>query len=918
MTDEPRWRRYLRFWRRNVEHDVDDELQFHLEQRVQQFMNAGASREEALVRARTQFGDTALVRSELIDIGERIGHHHDRAGAWDALRQDVGFALRSLRRSPDFSAAIVATLALGIGANAAMFSLADRLFLRAPVGVADPASLRRLYVHSNWSIGNVWEIRSVLGYPAFATIDSALASRAQLAAFTKSDSMSMVDRGIESTVRGSYATSKYFSVLGVHAAIGRFYSANEDAMGAGALVAVISDALWHSRFGRDSAVLGRAVVVARQRYTIVGVAPRGFTGSDLDATDIWLPLGSFPRGMIGSRPWFESWRSGSFLHVLTRVAPGTPGTSDAWISTVSTTVYRLGEKAGVSNRPDTNATIIPGPLLESLGPTLTPAPEVAIAERLVGVTIVVLLIACANVANLLLARALSRRREIAVRLALGISRRRLVVQLLTESTLLSIVAGVAAVVVAAWAGRALRVMVMPQTHFAGAVVSTRVALFTGAIALITGIAAGLAPAVQASRPDLTNALKTGAGEGGGRGIRLRSSLVVAQVALSVVLLVGAGLFVRSLSRVQAIDLGYDASRLIFATVDFIDPDPRAPTNDSHHTELSAGLVAAAERVRRLPGVEQTALASAPPLAGYAMVGLHFRDGTVPPRLDDRDPAVIWVSPSYFAATGVRLTRGRLLTDADIGGTPVMVVNETTARTYWPAADAIGQCIVFFAATSPCTTVVGITKDSHLDDVLEKPVAVMLLPLVRPAGTASPLNASYLIVRADPKQLTRVMGETRRELRRIFPQAELPFVASTMSRIEPQLRPWRLGASLFSAFGVLALLVAAIGVYSVIAYSVGQRAHEMSVRAALGADSTQIVRLVVGYGVRVIGVGVVLGLFAAIALGRLIASMLYGTSTHDPVVMLSVALILLIVALVASAAPAWRAMTADPAVALRAE
>jgi predicted permease len=836
------------------------------------------------------------------------------AQASEALRFDIRFALRSLRRTPGFSAAIVATLALGIGANAAMFSLADRLFLRMPTGVTDPATVRRFYVHSNWSVGQVWEIRSETHYPAFATLDTALASRARLAAYTPSDSMSLVERDRASTVRGSYTTARYFSVLGVHAAIGRFYSADESTMGSGALVAVLSNALWKNHFGGDSAIVGQSITVARQRYTIIGVTPPGFTGPDLDAVDVWLPLATLPRPLLGKQPWYMSWRSGNDLRVIARVSPGT---TDRWLSTVGTTVFRRGELANVSRGPDSSATVLPGPLLESLGPSIKPAPEVAIAERLVGVTIIVLLIACANVANLLLARALSRRREIAVRLALGISRRRLVAQLLTESLILSAIAGIAAMLVGAWSGSALRAMVMPATHFAGPLLDTRVVLFTGVVALLTGIAAGLAPAAQASKPELTTALKTGAGDGGGHSSKLRTSLIIVQVALSVLLLYGAGLFVRSLSNVRRIDLGVDSSRLISATVDFADPAGHYLIRGPYRTVLGAGLAEAAERLKQMPGVEQTALSTAPPLGGYAMVGLFYRDGTRPVRLDNLDPAVIWVSASYFATTGMRLARGRLLTDADMG-TPVMVINETTAHAYWPNTDPIGQCLVFFRMTEPCTTVVGITKDSHLDDVVEKPAVAMFLPLVRHVGDAPYANAAYLIVRAAPQHAASVIDETRRELRRIFPQGEPPWIETTTSRVETQLRPWRLGTSLFSAFGVLALVVAAIGVYSVIAYSVGQRAHEMSIRAALGAGSTQIVGLVVGYGLRVITIGVVLGLLAAVALGRLIESLLYGTSTHDPVVMAGVGLLLVFVAVLASVAPAWRAMRADPAVALRAE
>jgi predicted permease len=833
----------------------------------------------------------------------------------DALRLDVAFALRALRRTPGFSAAIVATLALGIGANAAMFSLADRLFLRSPAGVADPSSLRRLYVRSNWSVGSVWEIRSEMGYRAFVALDSSLAPRARLAAYTKPDTMTLVERdGSVTEVRGSFATADYFSVLGVRPALGRFYSVDEDVMGAGAPVAVISYGMWQSRFAGDRAVLGRTVDVARQRYTIVGVAAKDFTGADLNANDVWLPLATYAAWPIGGKPWFHSWRSGNFLRVLGRV---TPGTTDSWLQTVTTTTFRRAELAGVTRGPDTSATVLPGPLLESLGPSINPAPEVAIAKRLTGVTLIVLLIACANVANLLLARAIGRRREIAVRLALGISRRRLVAHLLTESVILSAAAGIAAIVAAAWAGNTLRATMMPETHWAERLFDLRVALFAGTAALLTGIAAGLAPAIQASRPDLTTALKTGTRNSDARGSRLRRSLIVAQVALAVVLLHGAGLFVRSLSSVHQIDLGFDAERLVFATVKFANPEAHfIDPHRVHAPELSAGLAEASARLSSGPNVESTAIATAAPMRGYSMIAVYLPGGVQPPRLNDLDPVLITVSPSYFATTGVRLVRGRLFTDADRAGGPVIVVDEITARTYWPNEDAIGKCIILPRPTDPCYRVIGITKDSHLDSVIEQPAVAIFMPLWEAPGSLQ--YAAYLIVRAAPGEMSRVIDATRRELRRIFPRAEPPLVMATTRLLEPQLRPWRLGAVLFSAFGGLALVVAAIGVYSVIAYSVSQRAHEMSVRVALGAEAARLVRLIIAQSVRVIVVGVALGVAIALALGRLIASMLYDTSTHDPVVIAGVSVLLLVVAVLAGAVPAWRAGRADPVTALRAE
>jgi predicted permease len=912
MTTEPGWRRYLRFWRRDVAADVDDELAFHFEQRVQQFMAAGSSREEAVARARERFGSVDDTRTALLEIGQRGGHRRDRAGVFDALRQDVAFALRTLRRSPGVAVASVAIIALGVGANGAMFSLADRLFLRPPAGVSHPEDLRRLYVRTNWSVGQLTVIRSAFTYQAYLAFASGLAPRVKLVGYSSPDTMPMRVANATTTVHGSYVTPEYMSVLGVRPAMGRFFAADEQVMGNPVYVAVISRRLAQRWFDGDSAALGKTIEVNRQHVTIVGVAPGDFTGADLSATDVWMPLASFPAPADGF--WYKSFGAHSPLRLVGRAAPGTP---DAWIGNAATAIARRTNSGRINVVRDTNAVLLTGPILEALGPSIKPAPEVAIAKRLVGVTLIVLLIACANVASLLLARAMRRRREIAVRLALGISRRRLVSQLLVEGLVLAVVAGVVALAVSVWAGGALRSAVMPNTYWAGAGMDGRVALFIVIVSLLTGLAAGVVPAFQASRPELTVALKSGARDGGaGVGhARMRMVFLVAQIALSVVLLYGAGLFVRSLSRVRAIDLGFDAERLVYGAVYFVNPAGHYLDYDSLNwgTDRFADIAA---RVRHMPGVENTSLATAPPMQGYAMVGLYMKDGSRPPRLDNRDPAWTAATPSYFATTGVKLARGRFFTDADRDGPPVMVVNETAARTYWPNEDAIGQCIIFFRPTNPCTVVVGVTKDTHLEDVVEAPTVQLLTPLTY-AANGTPKNARNIIVRVAPERATLTANALRQELQRAFPSAAT-WVMTLASGLEPQLRPWRLGASLFTAFGVLALVVAAFGTYSVIAYSVSQRAHEMSVRVALGASAPDLVRLIVGQGLGVTAVGVAGGIAVSLALGRFVQSLLYGTSVHDAAVVVTVGALLMLIATVASGLPAWRATRADPVAVLRAE
>jgi predicted permease len=923
MHDEPRWRRYLRFWRRNIAADVDDELAFHFEQRVAEFMAAGTTREEAEARARARFGDAEHAHDELLTIGRRVEQRRERFRVLDNLRQDTVVAMRGLRRSPGLAIACIVTIALGVGANGAMFSLADRLFARPPGGVRNPGELRRFYARTTFSVGEVAEIRSGFPYRVFALLDSNLAPRVQLAGYTKPDTMPMTTMpdgktAAPFTVHGAYVTNSYMPVLGVRPALGRFFAADENVVGSPVHVAVISDRLWRRAFDTDSSVIGRAVNIDRQRATIIGVAPRGFDGPDLSSTDVWMPFASHPGPTDGS--WYNSFFSGTYLRLIGRV---TSGTTNEWLSGVATTVVRRtvvpGARGFTTNAlRDTNAVMLAGPILESLAPSIKQAPEVGIATRLVGVTIIVLLIACANVASLLLARALGRRREIAVRIALGVSRPRLIAQLLCEGVLLAAIAGVAALLVSLWAGNALRALLMPGTYWADSALDARVVLFIGVIAIGTGILAGLVPALQASQPELTESLKSGARDGGtgARRSRLRQLLLVAQMAMSVLLLYGAGLFVHSLMRLREIDLGFDAERVIYGSVYFLNPTGGYIDYEaSRSPRIPQGLMETAQRLSGAPGVERVALSTGGPMGSYAMIGVYMPDGSHVPLLDKRDPVWNATTPNYLEATGSRLARGRFFSDADRNGAPVVVINEVAARTYWPQRDALGQCLRLFSKTEPCATVIGILRDSHVEEVVEQPV----LQLFTPFGYDSlgrPRGARTLIVRATPGQTAAVKALVHRELGRTFPTLAVDFVKSVPELLANELRPWRVGLLLFGGFGILALVVAALGTYSVLSYAVTQRLHEIGVRIALGARSPDVLRLVVGQGLRLAMVGVVSGIVIALAGSRVMESLLYDTSPREPMVTVGVAALLVTIAALASAVPARRAARVDPVEVLR--
>jgi predicted permease len=909
----PAWRRYLRFWRADVRADIDDELRFHLGERVEDLIAAGVPSGDAKRQAIAELGDLKTVAAALREIDERVQRSRGAAEWLDRVVGDVRYALRGFRRTPLVTAMIVITLALGVGANVAVLSLANRLFVRPPDGVARPGELRRIYTRSTWTLGGVPAIKPAIGYPQFGVVAASLGSNALVTAYTQPDSV-VVGRGDgRSVVLGSYVDASFFSTLGVAIERGRPFAPNEVRFGNQTLVAVISEVFWRSHLGGESDIVGHEAWFDRQRYTIIGVAGGGFRGTDLNATDVWLPISNVPDAFPQS-PWYASWRRSPLVRVVARVATAA---SDAALTAAATAAFRHGELEHEPQHPDT-ATVIMGPILESLGPSVQPKTEVAIVSRLLGVALVLLLVACANVANLLLARAASRRREVAVRLALGVSRTRLLMQLLVESVTLSLVAGVIAAGVGLWSGSALARLILPDRQLAGGALDWRTALGTLTIAIVTGVVAGVAPALHARRSDLASALKTGARDRAVAASRLRPAFVVAQTALSLVLIVGAGLFAKSLDDVKGIDVGYDVDRLAFGTVFFVNDTTNSIDyfGETHRAETAAGLRLALAEMARVPGVEGVALTTHPPLGGYAGIGLFTDSGAVP-EIDHRDPAVLATTPSFFATSGLELRRGRLYGDADDpGAEPVVVVSETAARAYWPGRDALGQCLHFIKAAAPCTRVIGVTKDSHLDRLVEGAVAESFLPVAQQKGFFG--RPAYLLVRAAPGRVAEVTTRLRSVLRTIFPGAEPPYVKTVSSLVEPELRPWRLGAALFGVFGGLALLVAAIGVYSAMAYSVNERIGELGIRAALGASGANILALIVGDAARMVGAGIVCGLALSVAGGRLVSTLLYATSPHDPLVLGLGAVVLAALAIGSSAVPAWRAARADPMSALRAD
>jgi len=804
------------------------------------------------------------------------------------MLQDLRYALRTFARRPGLVTAAVVCLALGIGANATIFGVVDMLLFRPPPHVRDPGHVVRLYFrHYTPTLGTFTS--STTGYPMYTSIRESARGFDAVAAFTYSQDLSL-GRGADARrVDVVLASASFFPLLAVQPALGRFYVADEDRPG-GPAVAVLGYAFWRAAFSGDSAIVGREVQLGRGSYTVVGVAPDRFTGVNLQTVDVWVPLTTSTAELMG--PSYLN-RGSYFLQIIGRLGHGGAASAEH----EATLAYRAED--AYSGR-DSNAVAILGPVQTARGPEISKDAKVSI--WLAAVAVIVLLVACANVSNLLLARSLQRQRDVAIRLALGAGRWRLTRQVLIESLVLAIAGGIAALFVTLWTGPLIRVFIQPNTPTLTDPLDARVVAFTAAVALLTGILTGAVPAWQLARRDLTPALKAGAGEGRYQRSGIRSALLVGQVALTVVLIVGAGLFTRSLRNVEGQNFGFDPAHTLLVTIDLRAAGySLAQINELHLRVLT--------RLQALPGVEAAAATVAHPL-GYATarwISVPGRDSI--PQLSSGGPYFQQVTPAYFAAMGTPV-RGRAFTSADRVGS-VAIVNETMARLLWPGENALGKC--FVVETKICTEVVGVVPDARRFSAVEDASMVFYVPF---SGN-SDQYITALVVRARGRPEDWI-GPIRSAIQETAPN--LPFASITLlaDLLAPSIRPWRLGSAMFAGFALLALVLSAVGLYGVLVYVVTQRTHEMGVRVAMGAQRWDVQRLMVSHGVRVAAVGAAIGALAGLVAGRVLSSLLYGVSPRDPLVLFAAVVVPVVVAAVASYLPARRASRVDPVVALRAE
>jgi predicted permease len=825
----------------------------------------------------------------------------------DGFAGDMRYGIRGLRREPLFSGFAVLTLALGIGANAAMFGIVDKLLLHGPAHVRDASRVVRLFWTMRTPAGN--DVTTA-AFDARVYANLEVESRAffGIAMYRASYKGTLIGQGSAARlVSQASATSNFMSVLGAEPQIGRFFTRDEQESPEPPRVAVLGYGLWQSDFGGRSDIVGRTVTISSRPYTVVGVAPRGFTGADLDRVDLWLPLTT--KAGPAARHWGPGHMAGPGI-----VARLKTGVSFEQATADATEAYRRTYDGG--ERQYAEASVSVGPL--HYGPGGTESTTASISRWLAGVSVVVLLVACVNIINLLLARAIRRRREMAVRIALGAGRARLLRLLLASSLVLAMLGSAAGLLVALAAGSVVRRVLLPEVDWTSGPVDGRVLGFSLIVAVVTGVAIGLLPALRSGRGEITAALKTGAREGAGHRSMVRSALMMTQAALAMLLLVGAGLFVRSLERVRSLDLGVQPERVVWLRPRWPRIPEQSPADERAREEQRREDFARAvlSRLSAAPEVEHAAATIAMPFGTAMAVTLAVPGWDSLPHLKGgfSDPDISAVSADYFATMGTRLLRGRVFGPADRAGSePVAIVSETMARVLWPGRDAIGQCLLVGGKAKPCSRVVGVVQDARRSQIREDPFMHYYVPL----GQQVSISGPELVVR--PRgNAANAMPALQALVRRIDPSITFVDAGTLQDRVEPQTRSWRIGAMMFSLFAVLALVVAAVGMFSVVAYLVEQRRHEIGVRVALGAQSSQVVGLMLRGAVGITLAGVAIGAGLAIAGGPLAEPLLFETSARDPVVIGGVAAALIIVSVVASAVPALRARLVDPMTALRDE
>jgi putative ABC transport system permease protein len=875
------------------EAEIVEEFSQHLQDQYEQALSHGASEDEAREVVIEELSTAELV-GELKRIERRVAAEavvigrERKTNLFASIGYDLRFGLRMLRKSPAFTLIAVIALALGIGANTAIFSVVNALLLR-PLPFKNPEQLVM-----------IWENATHLGFPKntpspanFLDWQKQSTAFSGMAAVAPKN-FNLTGVGEPERLDGRRASANLFDLLGVNPITGRTFVPQDDQPGT--KVAILGENLWKRRFGGDPSIIGRAIALNGETYTVVGVVPANFQLPSFGIwhDQVWVPL-AFPAEEAANR-------GDHFLEVIGRLKPGV--TLQSAQAEMETIAARLAQQY-----PDFNTRIgaFVNPLDEEIVGDMKPALLI-----LLGAVAFVLLIACANVANLLLARAAVRQKEIALRLALGADRARLTQQLLVESVLLSLLGGIVGLGLA-YAGLHVLTQFIPGdlAQADSIAIDAKVLAFTLGIAIVTGLAFGLAPASQASNFDLNETLKEGSRDSsaGVRGKRLRSAMVVAEVAVSFILLIGAGLLINSFIHLRNLDPGFRADHLLVMNLDL--SDVRYPDNPRRVAFFDEVV----RRVQALPGVRSVAVAGNLPLVYHGDSMTIGVEGIADPP-PDQMPDVIFrtVGPNYFNTMGIALVRGRDFNDNDTLDTALaVVVSEKTAQRFWPNEDPLGKRLKpgGTMSQSPWRTVIGVVKDVRQNDFIAQPKMQMYFDFRQTKS----LVANALVVRTALEPLS-IATSVRNAIWSVDKDQAISNIDAMENIVAGAVARQRFSMLLLAIFAGLALVLAAVGIYGVMSYSVAQQTREIGIRMALGAQRTDVLKMTIKQGLKLVGLGLIIGLGAAFVLTRVMATLLFGISATDPLTFLTISFVLFLVAMLASYIPSVRAMRVDPMVALR--
>lgn len=889
--NEPLWRRYQRLLGADPRADADDEIGFHLQELERGFREHGMSVEDAARAARAQFGSVESARREMRRGSARAHRRAERVVWWRTMAFDARLASRKLLHQPGFTAAAVLTLALGIGANSAVFSVVNATLLR-PLPYGNPTRIVKLYERVRGN-DNVASPPDFVDWTRYAHAFSSMAAMYE-------DTPTLTGHGDPLPLSGAYVTQGFFDAIGVHPALGYPFTADQTTYGQTDAV-ILSDGVWRRLFGARTDIIGQNVQIDGKTRRVTGVMPPDFGYPD--RSELWLPL-AFSDTALSTQ------RGAHYLDVVARLKPGV--SVDAASRDMGTLASRLAQTYPRTNK-DHGARAIP--LRDSL---VGPSSRTALLI-LLGAVALVALIACVNVANLLLARGAARQREFAVRTALGARPRDLVGMAMVESVMLALMGGTAAVLVGFTATRAMHAIRPPSlAQFGSAGMDLRVLAFTFVLSLVTGLLFGIAPAVQSARLSTLSGTMQAGGRGGtiGRsGWRVRGALVAGELALAMILLAGAGLLIRSFARLQQVPAGFDASSV--AAFDLSLPDSRYPTPEQSEVFVDRMLTG----VRQLPGVQTAAAVTGLPLSGFNYsISTHAIDGAVIPDAEQPSTQIRVATPGYFKALGISVLAGRPFAETDRHGAPnVVVVNESAARLLWKGINPIGHTIEIGTSFGlgrgrAGGEVVGVVRDVH-DDQLQSPPR----PIVYLAHAQFPVTDLTIVAKTargiDPAHLA---AGVRRQLHDIDPYLPVRQFTSMEQIMGRSVADQRFAMMLLASFAVLALVLAAIGVFGVMSYVVGQRTREIGVRMALGASGATVIRETVRRAMPAVLTGVTAGVVGALLLTRLMTRLLYDVAPADAGTFVVMTATLVVIAGLSAWLPARRASRVDPVTALRAE